>query len=49
MLVEDAISGLYDRGKDEITGIGVRLMRTREVIDRIGGVVPRVRNAARVA
>jgi nicotinamidase-related amidase len=49
VLVEDAISGLYDRGKDEVTGIGVRLMRTRELIDKIGGVVPRVRTAVRVA
>jgi nicotinamidase-related amidase len=32
VLAEDAISGLYDRGREELTGIGVTLMPTAEII-----------------
>jgi len=31
VLVEDAVSGLYGRGKEEMRRIGVRLMRTEAV------------------
>ena len=30
--VEDAISGIYDRGRDELGNIGVQLMRSEEVV-----------------
>src|SRR5438093_8759581 len=36
VLVEDAISGLYERGKDELRTIGVVLMRTAEVVAALG-------------
>ena len=36
ILVEDAISGLYEKGREEMSAIGVNLMRTRELIDRVG-------------
>jgi nicotinamidase-related amidase len=32
VLAEDAISGLYDKGREEVENIGVRLMRTADVI-----------------
>ncbi len=32
VLVHDAISGLYDRGRDEMVGIGVSLLSTIEVV-----------------
>ena len=32
VLVDDAISGLYDRGRDEMVGIGVSLLSTIEVV-----------------
>jgi nicotinamidase-related amidase len=35
VLAEDAISGLYDRGRDELTGIGVRLMSSPEIVDSL--------------
>jgi|SRR5579872_5394003 len=35
VLVTDAISGLYDRGKDEMTGIGVSLMSAEELAKAI--------------
>jgi len=31
VLAEDAISGLYDRGRDELSNIGVRLMTSTEI------------------
>jgi nicotinamidase-related amidase len=31
VLAEDAISGLYDRGRDELTNIGVMLLPTEEI------------------
>ncbi len=33
VLMRDAISGLYERGEDELANIGVRLMSARDVID----------------
>ena len=35
VLAEDAISGLYDRGRDELRGIGVGLMAGAEIADLI--------------
>ncbi len=32
VLVDDAVSGLYDRGRDELRGIGVTLLRTDDVV-----------------
>jgi nicotinamidase-related amidase len=37
ILVEDAISGLYDRGRDEMKSIGVTLMTTNQVAKFITG------------
>jgi nicotinamidase-related amidase len=39
--VEDAISGIYDRGREEIRNIGVELMRSEEVVASL----PRARAA----
>jgi nicotinamidase-related amidase len=36
VLVEDAVSGLYDRGCAELTNIGVTLLRTDALIARVG-------------
>jgi nicotinamidase-related amidase len=36
VVVEDAVSGLYQRGREELGGIGVRLMATEHVIDSLG-------------
>lgn len=36
IVVEDAISGLYAKGCDEMRAIGATLMRTRDLIDRLG-------------
>jgi nicotinamidase-related amidase len=35
VLAEDAISGLYDRGREELKNIGVRLMPAAEIIDAL--------------
>jgi nicotinamidase-related amidase len=35
VLAEDAVSGLYDRGRDELTNIGVRLLSTAELIESL--------------
>lgn len=35
VLADDAISGLYDRGRQELESIGVRLMRTAEIIQSL--------------
>lgn len=35
VLVEDAVSGLYERGKDEMRNIGVLLMRARELEEAV--------------
>ncbi len=32
VLVEDAVSGLYEKGKEEMTNIGVLLVKTKEMI-----------------
>lgn len=37
VLVADAVSGLYDRGKHEMDNIGVNLLSTEEVVDAIHG------------
>ncbi|HEY7069188.1 MAG TPA: isochorismatase family protein [Acidimicrobiales bacterium] len=36
VLVDDAISGLYDRGRQELTGIGVECRPTQAILDRVG-------------
>jgi nicotinamidase-related amidase len=36
VLVRDAISGLYQRGEDELSGIGVHLSDTPEMVNAIG-------------
>jgi nicotinamidase-related amidase len=36
VLVEDAISGLYEQGKREMQNIGVGLLPTDQVIDAMG-------------
>jgi nicotinamidase-related amidase len=43
-LAEDAISGLYDRGRRELEGIGVAVLPTAEVVESIVRTVP-VRSA----
>jgi nicotinamidase-related amidase len=40
VLAEDAISGLYDRGREELENIGVRLMPTAQVIESMAHPVP---------
>jgi nicotinamidase-related amidase len=35
VLAEDAISGLYDRGREELQGIGVQVMQVAEVIESL--------------
>jgi hypothetical protein len=37
VLAEDAISGLYDRGRQELIGIGVTLMNTSAISASAGG------------
>jgi nicotinamidase-related amidase len=44
VLAEDAISGLYDRGRRELEGIGVALAPTAEVVESVVRPVP-VRSA----
>jgi nicotinamidase-related amidase len=44
VLAEDAISGLYDRGRRELEGIGVAVVATAEVVESIVRTVP-VRSA----
>jgi nicotinamidase-related amidase len=46
VLAGDAISGLYERGRQELENIGVRVMPTAELVDRIG---PRMASTAEVA
>jgi nicotinamidase-related amidase len=36
VLAEDATSGLYERGRDELRNIGVRLMTSEEIAGRLG-------------
>ncbi len=40
VLAEDAISGLYERGREELEGIGVRLMATAEITAPLARRVP---------
>jgi len=35
VLAEDAVSGLYDRGREELRNIGVHLMATSEVVEAV--------------
>ena len=39
LLVEDAVSGLYERGKEELRNIGVSMVRADEVRDRLAQVM----------
>jgi nicotinamidase-related amidase len=41
VLVEDAVSGLYDRGRREMTNIGVELLSTGAVVEAITQMKPR--------
>jgi nicotinamidase-related amidase len=36
ILVEDAVSGMYEKGKDELRRIGVRVWSTNSVLNKIG-------------
>jgi nicotinamidase-related amidase len=36
VLVEDAVSGIYEKAKEELRHIGVRVWPTRKLIDEIG-------------
>lgn len=36
VLVDDAISGLYDQGRQEVKNIGVEVLSTSQVIDAVG-------------
>jgi nicotinamidase-related amidase len=40
VLAEDAVSGLYDKGRDELESIGVRLMSTAEVVESVAHRAP---------
>jgi hypothetical protein len=40
VLAADAISGLYERGREELTNIGVGLMETAEVVASVGETAP---------
>jgi nicotinamidase-related amidase len=40
VLAEDAVSGLYDKGRDELESIGVRLMPTVEVVESVAHPAP---------
>jgi nicotinamidase-related amidase len=40
VLAEDAVSGLYHRGRAELQNIGVRLMQTAEVVESVGRPTP---------
>lgn len=35
VLVEDAVSGLYEKGKEELRNIGVRIWSTSKVLDKV--------------
>jgi nicotinamidase-related amidase len=36
VLVEDAVSGIYEKGKEELRNIGVRIWSTNKVLDKVG-------------
>jgi nicotinamidase-related amidase len=40
VLAEDAVSGLYDKGRDELESIGVRLMSSAEVVGSVAHPAP---------
>jgi nicotinamidase-related amidase len=40
VLAEDAISGLYDRGRNELLGIGVTITTSAEIVQRISLLQP---------
>ena len=40
VLAEDAVSGLYGKGRDELESIGVRLMSTAEVVESVADPAP---------
>lgn len=40
VLVEDAISGLYDKGRKELENIGVSLMTTAAIVEALAGTRP---------
>jgi nicotinamidase-related amidase len=40
ILVEDAVSGLYVRGRDEIKGIGVAIQTTEEFLSQLNRTLP---------
>jgi hypothetical protein len=40
VLAEDAISGLYEKGREELESIGVRLMPTVGVIESVAHPIP---------
>jgi nicotinamidase-related amidase len=40
VVADDAVSGLYDRGRDELAGIGVRLLSTDAVVEIVAGASP---------
>jgi len=39
VLVDDAVSGLYDRGRAELRGIGVTLLCTTDLVGALSGLV----------
>jgi nicotinamidase-related amidase len=40
VLAEDAVSGVYGKGRDELENIGVRLMSTAKVLESVADTVP---------
>ena len=40
VLAEDAVSGLYGKGRDELESIGVQLMSTAEVVESVADPAP---------
>jgi nicotinamidase-related amidase len=40
-LAEDAISGLYDRGREELRGIGVKLMPASAIVEALSRAATR--------
>jgi nicotinamidase-related amidase len=49
VVVRDAVSGLYERGEQELEGIGVRLMTADEVLSAVGAASGAGAGAATVA
>jgi nicotinamidase-related amidase len=40
VLVEDAVSAIYEKGKEELRNIGVRIWPTNKVLDKVGSIQP---------